>query len=343
MIYSLKLRFPEDCVLDPGAIDAEVINYYDQPDGTTTGLVTLLNSRRDRGGAHFWRLADGSCGIEFSARVLDTDYLRGISENTIEQAAAHIGKVNGLRLDLHSLLRFARVYRADIAAGVKVDPFAAVSAAKGILTWPRKQQDFRYADSVLFYNSTEEINFYDKQAELRHTAPDLYAKIASEVDGTTRIEYRAKRCYALSREFKQDFEIDWQANKNPEKNPAVFLETVLDRRAQKRILLDRFDSLKLQKNAGAVDVKSIDWIIQNVNEGKVTLAKLHSLLGRKFVWDACGQDEAVVHGLLKAIGAKNPREMRKRYREAGAIVDPRGRSAIDIIQTVREKLEEIAA
>lgn len=325
-----RFRAVTDPVLDPQT--GEIVDqrtYYQQ------------NQRGRMGGYFRYFPQENEWLVEFDAKTLWQDYPQGISEHTIGAALAQIERANDVRFYMpQEFISRARVCRADVAANVApaAGVPATIAACRAALRWNRKQTDYRFSESLLFYNTREEMNFYDKAGELKAKATDpqsrqLLKLVQKEVQGKLRVEYRAKKTDIIAKKFEQDWTI--YTNPTTVKNRDVRLNEVLSRRLQKKALMDSFASMSIAPQpAFGVSLESLF-------QCDLTPIKMARALGAKALLDLCGSETTLAE-LCRAktsAGASARSEKRRILEMAAICAGLDGKKAIDIIQELQEKLE----
>lgn len=344
MLDTLKLQFPLDCVRDIMWEDCpRTIIPYRQPDDSIVNHEYLVSNARDRGGAYFKIDYAAKTGfLEFSAKTLGRDYLRGISESTLDHSLETIRKLNsGLVLDPDRLARSAVVLRADACANIPVaNPKREyVEAVKLALNWKQKRRQSTYEKSALWYSSNEELSVYDKQSEIK-TDKRLYELIYDEVQNIVRIEYRSKNKRTISKRYGHEGKfIDYHSAKvgnepmSREFNPR--LSEILPAHRNHSVLLNVWSGLE-RTEIGLFDVG----VFESMQElGTAQAVKLHGYLT---IWNACQQSEEMFRSWIRNT---SPQRSATRYIREGLELIKKSlyhkKLANDRIDELTEKLSKI--
>lgn len=319
---TLKMTFPADCVQDFDWLRAMKQTVpYDMPDGSQIMREIYKSNRRDKGGAYFeYRPDEKTCLLEFSAKVLGKDYMLGISDVTLEYAAAMIhGQNCGLRLNLDRLAEKATVLRADPVVNLKLPgPMREyIEAVKLGKNWKRKRRNDIFDSSALWFTSTEEMSIYDKAEEVR-TDPTLYKMIHADVDGVLRLEYRAKKRYSLRKRWgipSRKFAFQGKVRRD-QKDPVSELSE-----PKLRDVLDREKNLGIVRSVWSeMETMEVGLFDAGVKEtmDKHGLTTSVKLFGYLRIWDACSHSDAI---LKDWIFETSPRRSAHRYyREARQLI-----------------------
>ncbi|MCB1864404.1 MAG: hypothetical protein KDG50_03175 [Chromatiales bacterium] len=361
MLDTIKIRFRNDCL--PG-------KDYRRPPAGRVGWTTIENDYPERTVLTYQSNARGNFGafirwtpeddeglLEFSARTLLDRYLEGIHSGTIEQAFDRIATEQGAQFDLDRLAQVGIVLRADAAAGVDVeDKPQTLLGCRARLLWPYKRKDDRFSESLLFYNTREEISIYDKLAELKagrkRRIDDgrfcLYQYHRAAIENMVRFEYRAKRKEPIRKAFHAGVVVD-QVLKNPASGrrelyhrtkDVTYLGDVLDRSVQRRALRESWGRLK-KRPAGEHDGTQLLAVARAENW---SFGRLRALAGALHLWELAGRSRDVLADGLGYLPRPTISRALKEIEGAIALLDPalkKTQGAFELFES--RLLEELAA
>lgn len=134
----------------------------------------------------------GDLRIEMSAKILGSNYLKGITENTIEQVWDSIQKIDGVRSFPKDLIQFSSILKCDCSTVLYLDqPISPIIDAFNFYPInPKYRIQSFYSGESLRYRHTgssvsESILFYDKRKEMDKKEkgdPSFLNSVLSKVD-----------------------------------------------------------------------------------------------------------------------------------------------------------------
>lgn len=294
------------------------------PEGTVE--IWRSNHRSDREPGAFVQYIprDDEGVIEFSAKILRENYLEGVSDRNFDHVLNRVWDTNRILLDVDRLHETGVVLRADAAANVHTpDKSAAVLACRAKLRWPYKRKDDRFSSSLLLYNTREQINIYDKAAELKPRTPTpagrfcLYRHLQEQVADVVRVEYRATRKKTLAQAYGAGIVVDKRL-KNPRSGKMELYTVteeitrpadVLPEKHQNEALRKTWARLKTTEVGALREHRGIfpginPAIFQFATERQLTWGQLRAHAGHLYLWLAAGGSRASLASALSYLPAR---------------------------------------
>lgn len=352
MIDTLKIRFSGD-FLEGDLYDWDEIFMRPADKGGEVVRNYFRLNARDSGGAYMqWRPDRNEVTLECSAKVLGTDYLRGIASDTIEQVYDRICDANRLRIrgGVDTLVRLSKVYRADVSPSPSVpDKVKYLAACKAVLNWTRKQKDTRFGDAMILSNRVERFTIYDKQAELDIVDPDLASQIPG-LDSVLRCEYQAKRTGILCQRFEAEKPLPLLQSSDQRQEKVVYLSDVISRRAQQKAFFSAWDSMSQQETGiyATGDIEMLRDFVAKNSDARYPMDRFYRDYGRAMIYKrAFGSDDELIRLWLRTdFPGSDLKQFRWRtlsiLKKAGAAFDHENAGALSVVTDLRRRIEDFS-
>lgn len=270
-----------------------------------------------------------SSTLEVSAKILGTDYIEGINQNTIQQALETVNKTKHLDINVNRFLDIATVLRCDVTNNIKPEVFnetfyktlAALPIAKKYhidlfntkrnlgVVYKGNQKTVR--DRIIFYDKTLDI-IRDKEFRNSPYANKLY----NDFKGVVRVESNHSQFKALNKHFGDRNLLT--VLKSPVKLNYNVFSRITDKTTDVNLaLFNQFEGMKF--------------------------SAIRGYLGDKGIIELCNNDWQQIELFIKVYNTNNYRHFKKHIRTVyNTITAQQSKTDLNIINHIKQLLNEAA-
>jgi len=321
---SIKILVPNEVINSYGSsfirtpsIDSNGLILTDKMSLNNTGVLGFKSVITDH--------KNHSSTFELSAKILGSDYIDGINQNTIQKAIETINKTNHVNINVNRFLDKAEVLRCDVTDNIRPDisnetfykTLASLPIAKKYHTdlyntkrnlgvvYKGSQKTVR--DRIIFYDKTLDI-VRDKEFRNSPHAHKLY----NDFKGVVRVESNHSQFKALNKHF---------GNRN--------LLTVLK------------SPIKLNYNVfSRITDKTTDVNLALFNQFEgMKFSSIRNYLGDKGIIELCNHDWQQIELFIKVYNTNNYRHYKKTIRNVyNTIMTQQNKVDLNIIDHIKQLL-----
>lgn len=285
---------------------------------STHGRVRKVDPMQGCTGAYVEIINGLEATVQFSAKSLGVNYLKGINENTFEECIHNINKVckDYYELDPYALAESCHVTRAHNTINVDTRPdkiIPIMEALKVAVTWSHKKLDSRYLTSTSFGNKSEVLTFYDKLEELEARSKDMLPVLGGELPPSIRVEHELENLAKVRKVYGKKVQAGLEKN--------VKLLHALKEKNSLDIIREAIASLKVRDDKE--ELFSSNEMYELLINKRQRLSTTVRIFGQDTIYQELNGSEAMLYNALKhRIKDKGQlSRTKKQYRESIALVD----------------------
>lgn len=314
-ILSLSDRFQRSTKVEQGVIIS------DKSDFKTKDIIGLKSISIDN--------LNHTAVVEFSAKILGSDYIEGVNKNTIQMVVENINTSKIVKFDTNCFLDTAEILRCDVTDNIKTDLsndmlFKTLSALPIAKKYHVDYYNTKSNSGVVYKGNQktirERIIFYDKTKDILRSK-DLRAlpyaqKLFNDFNGVARVESNHSDFKTLRKLFGT-------------RNLCEALESPT------KVNYDVFSRITDKTN-------DFNLSLFNQFEG-MKFHQIRSYLGDKGIIDMCSNDWAQIENFIRRFNPSNYRHYKKQIRlvynslnQETKVID------LTLINHIKQLLHEVA-